>query len=155
MFVDGRAWLAALERLGVPAQEAVLYGESLGSGVVAELAVGTAVAGVVLEAPYTSIVDIAAARYWFVPARHLVLDRFDTESRLPRLRAPLLIIHGSHDHVVPADHGRRLFSVAREPKRFAMLEGGGHADLFEHGALDALEAFVDQMVGNEAGRNPG
>src|SRR3546814_13478983 len=76
-----------------------------------------------LEAPYTSLADLAAVRYWFVPARHLVLDRFDTESRLPWLRAPLLIIHGSDDRVVPVSHGRRLFAIAPEPKRFALLDG--------------------------------
>src|SRR3546814_7884550 len=63
MFADGRAWLAALERLGVPGHAAVLYGESLGSGVVVELAVGTAVAGVVLEAPYTSIADLRSEEH--------------------------------------------------------------------------------------------
>src|SRR3546814_10516781 len=98
-----------------------------------------------LEAPYTSLADLAAVRYWFVPARHLVLDRFDTESRLPWLRAPLLIIHGSDDRVVPVSHGRRLFAIDHEPKRFALLDGGGNAELFEHGALDALDAFVNHL----------
>lgn len=146
LFADGRAWLAALERLGVPAREAVLYGESLGSGVVAELATETAVAGVVLEAPYTSIVDVAALRYWFVPVRRLVLDRFDTEARIPRLRAPVLIIHGSDDRIVPVEHGRRLHEAARGDKRLAVLDGGGHTDLFDHGALDALDAFVRKVT---------
>lgn len=152
LLADGRAWLAALERLGVPAREAVLYGESLGSGVVAALATETAAGGVVLEAPYTSIVDIAAARYWFVPVRHLVLDRFDTEHRLPRLKAPLLIIHGSEDRIVPVDHGERLYEVAVEPKRLARIEGGGHTDLFDRGALDALDAFVSEVVRSGTGR---
>lgn len=152
LLADGRAWLAALERLGVPAREAVLYGESLGSGVVAALATETAVGGVVLEAPYTSVVDIAAARYWFVPVRQLVLDRFDTEHRLPRLKAPLLIVHGSEDRIVPVSHGERLFEIAAEPKRFARLDGGGHTDLFDHGALAALDAFVNEVVRAGAGR---
>lgn len=146
LLADGRAWLAALEGLGVPAQRAILYGESLGSGVVTALATETAVGGLVLEAPFTSIVDIAAARYWFVPVRRLVLDRFDTESRLPQVKAPLLIIHGSRDRVVPVVHGERLHAVATGPKRLARLDGGGHSDLFDHGALEALDAFVNEVV---------
>lgn len=146
LFADGRAWLAALERLGVPSRDAVLYGESLGSGVVAALATETAVAAVVLEAPYTSIVDIAALRYWFVPVRRLVLDRFDTESRMPGLRAPVLIIHGSDDRVVPVGHGRRLHAAGQGEKRLAVIAGGGHTDLFDHGAVEALDAFVDEVV---------
>lgn len=145
LIADGRAWLAALEHLGVPPRDVVLYGESLGSGVVAALATERAVAGVVLEAPFTSITDIAAARYWFVPVRHLVRDPFDTESRLPRLKAPILIIHGAEDRLIPIAHGDRLFRLAPEPKRFARLAGGGHTDLFDHGALEALDAFLAEI----------
>jgi fermentation-respiration switch protein FrsA (DUF1100 family) len=145
LIADGRAWLAALEALGVPAREAILYGESLGAGVVVALATERAVAGVVLEAPFTSITDIAAARYWFVPVRRLLRDPFDTESRLPRVKAPILIIHGAEDRLIPIAHGERLFRIAPEPKRFARLAGGGHTDLFDHGAVEALDAFVVEL----------
>ncbi len=143
---DGRAWLDALEKLGVPARSALLYGESLGSGIATALAVERAVAGVVLEAPYVSIEEIAAARYWFVPVRRLLRDRFDNASRVPLLKAPVLIIHGTSDRVIPIAHGERLFALAAEPKRFERLEDGGHVDLFEHGALPALDAFVADLV---------
>ena len=143
---DGRAWIDRLGQLGVPAQGILLYGESLGSGVAAALALERPVAGLVLEAPYTSIVDIAAARYWFVPVRLLLLDRFDTRSRLPGVGVPVLIIHGTDDRVIPASHGDALFAVAPEPKRLVRIDGGGHTDLFEHGALDAVDSFVGEVL---------
>lgn len=146
LVADARAWLATLETLGVRPSSTVLYGESLGSGVVAALAQERPVAGVVLEAPYTSIAEIAAARYWFVPVRRLLQDRFDTLTRLPTLRAPVLIVHGTEDAVIPVEHGARLFAAAAEPKRFARLNGGGHTNLFDHGALEALDAFVTEVV---------
>lgn len=146
LIADGRAWLDWLEAMQFPARATVLYGESLGSGVVTALALERPVAGVVLEAPYTSIVDIAASRYWFVPVRRLLLDRFDTRSRLPGVVAPLLILHGVADQVIPIAHGDQLFAVATEPKRLVRLDGGGHSDLFEHGALEALDRFVNDMV---------
>ncbi len=151
LITDGRAWLEALGRLGVPARSALLYGESLGSGVATALAAERAVAGVVLEAPYVSIEEIAAARYWFVPVRRLLLDRFDNASRVPLLKAPVLIVHGTADRVVPVGHGERLFELASEPKRFARLEGGGHVDLFDHGALAALDSFVSGVVRTRSG----
>jgi hypothetical protein len=149
---DGRAWLDRVEGLGIAARATVLYGESLGSGVVAALALERAVAGLVLEAPYTSIADIAAARYWFVPARRLIRDPFDTRSRLGAAKAPVLIVHGTEDRVVPIDHGEALFEVAPEPKRLVRLQGGAHTDLFDHGALEALDAFVTEVIA--AGRWP-
>ncbi|GHD46584.1 alpha/beta hydrolase [Thalassobaculum fulvum] len=149
---DGRAWLDRVEGFGIAARATVLYGESLGSGVVAALALERAVAGLVLEAPYTSIADIAAARYWFVPARRLVRDPFDTRSRLGGAKAPVLIVHGTEDRVVPIDHGEALFEVAPEPKRLVRLRGGAHTDLFDHGALEALDAFVAEVIA--AGRWP-
>lgn len=143
---DGRTWLGRLEQLGVPARSAVLYGESLGSGVVVALAVERPAAALVLEAPYTSIVDIAAEHYWFVPVRRLIHDPFDTRSRLAGVKAPVLIIHGAEDLVVPVAHGEALFEVAPEPKRLVRLQDGGHTDLFDHGALDAVDAFVNEVV---------
>lgn len=143
---DGRAWMDRLEQLGAAAPAVLLYGESLGSGVATALALERPVAGLVLEAPYTSIVDIAAARYWFVPVRQLLHDRFDTRSRLPGVRVPLLIVHGTDDRVIPIAHADALFAVAPEPKRLVRIEGGGHSDLFEHGALDAVDSFVDEVL---------
>ena len=142
LIADGRAWVSTLEALGVAPADAILYGESLGSGVVAALAQERTFAGVVLEAPYTSIVDIAAARYWFVPVRRLLRDRFDTLQRIPTVKAPVLIVHGTEDAVIPVEHGARLFAAAAEPKRFGRLAGGGHSNLFDHGALEALDRFV-------------
>lgn len=146
LIADGRAWLGWLESRQFPAGSTLLYGESLGSGVVTALALERPVAALVLEAPYTSIVDIAASRYWFVPVRHLLLDQFDTIGRLPGVTAPLLIVHGVGDQVIPIAHGDRLFAVATEPKRLVRLEGGGHSDLFDHGGLEALDRFVADLV---------
>ncbi len=146
LIADGHAWMDWLTDRGVPAPSALLYGESLGSGVATALALERPVAALVLEAPYTSIVDIAAARYWFVPVRRLLLDRFDTGSRLPRVRVPVLIVHGSADRVIPPEHGARLFEAAADPKRLVRFEGAGHTDLFEFGALDVVDRFLDEVV---------
>lgn len=141
---DGRAWLRTLRGQGLEDREIVLYGESLGSGVAVALATEATVGAVVLEAPYTSIADIAASRYWFAPVRSLIRDPFDSLGRIAGLRAPVLVVHGTADRVIPVAHGERLFEAAPEPKRLVRLQGGGHTDLFDLGALGVLDAFLDE-----------
>lgn len=142
LIVDGTAWLEHLRAAGVPDDRIVLYGESLGTGVATALAGQTNVAAVVLEAPFTSIREIAARRYWFVPVRWLLRDPFDSLARIGDLAAPLLVVHGSDDRLIPVGDGRRLYDAASEPKRMAVIEGGGHTDLVELGAMDAVDSFL-------------
>lgn len=138
----GRATLDALAAHGLPAERLVLFGESLGSGVATALAVERRVAGVILQAPFTSVADRAQEIYFFVPAKLLVRDRFDNLSRIARLGAPLLIVHGERDATVPAAHGRRLLAAAREPKRGIFVASAGHNDLESFGLAALVLDFL-------------
>ena len=146
LHADAAAAAAFLVGEGVTPARTVYWGESLGSGVAVRLAAERPPGAVVLEAPYTSIVEMAASRYWFVPVRHLVKDRFDSLSRIAAIGAPLLVLHGAQDRVIPIEHGRRLFAAATEPKRFEMFPDGRHSDLVDHGALDVAERFLNEHM---------
>jgi fermentation-respiration switch protein FrsA (DUF1100 family) len=160
LVLDGRAALSFLQAEGVLTKDTVLYGESLGSGVAVALAVqiwgaaqsseglGGSLGALVLEAPYTSIVKIAAARYWFVPVRYMIKDPFDSLSRIAKLRCSLLILHGQRDAVIAVEHGRRLYNTALEPKRFHLFEEGQHSDLFDHGAAEVVASFLESRYGS-------
>ncbi len=139
---DGRAAMEFLSNNGVPSRGVVLYGESLGSGVAVEMATERPVGGVVLEAPFTSVADVAASQFFFVPARYLVRDRFDSLSKIDAIGAPLLILHGERDRVISVRYGRRLFAAARQPKTSLFYPGGGHNDLYNFGAGADVVAFV-------------
>ena len=157
LILDGRAALSFLQAQGVLAKDTVLYGESLGSGIAVALAVqiwGAAqssegldspLGALVLEAPYTSIAEIAATRYWFVPVRYMLKDPFDSLSTIANLRSPLLILHGQRDAVIAVEYGRRLYDTAPEPKRFHLFEEGRHSDLFNHGAAEVVTGFLEAM----------
>jgi hypothetical protein len=140
--MDARAWAQRISALGVGPDALVLYGESLGSGVAARLARDTPTRAIVLEAPYTAISDIAAARYWFLPVRALVLDKFDTRSIIGDIAAPILIVHGSEDRLIPLAHSEALFAAAREPKHLEVIDGAGHTNLFLSGALPRIADFA-------------
>lgn len=142
LFADGHAALAFLEGEGIVAGRIFLYGESLGSAVAVPLAAGRRLGGVVLEAPFTSVGDLAAHHYPFVPARHLVRDRFDSKARIGQLGAPLLVIHGGRDRVVPIHFGRALFEAAPEPKEMIVFESAGHNDLYGFAAAARIVGFI-------------
>ena len=118
-----------LNEAGVTPERLILFGESLGAAVAVQLAGEVPAAGLVLEAPFTSIPDMARVAYPFVPPGW-IRTRYDNLAKLPELRLPILIIHGSEDATVPFSHGRRLYEAAREPKRFLAVDGAGHSDSF-------------------------
>jgi fermentation-respiration switch protein FrsA (DUF1100 family) len=134
------AYAFAAARYG--AARIALWGESIGSGVAIALAAEKPVARVVLESPFTSVADIAAQIYWFLPVRWFIKDPFRSDLRVGKVTAPVLVLHGERDSVVPITLGERLFALIEAPKRFVRFPGGGHNDLGEHGALEAAREFL-------------
>jgi fermentation-respiration switch protein FrsA (DUF1100 family) len=125
----------------------IAWGYSLGTGVAVTLAADHPFAGLILEAPYTSITDVAAAAFPFLPVRLLLKDRFASDVRILRVTAPLLIMHGTADATVPIALGERLFGLAHEPKRFVRLVGGHHDDLDSFGATETARQFIADLNG--------
>jgi fermentation-respiration switch protein FrsA (DUF1100 family) len=144
LLADAKA-LYAFARERYSAERLVLWGESLGSGVAVALAAEQPVGRIVLEAPFTSAADVASTVYWFMPIRLLMKDQFRSDERIAKVQAPVLILHGERDYVVPFAQGQRLFTLANEPKRFVPMRRGGHNDLDEHGAQDAVRAFLNEQ----------
>ena len=129
-----------------PPERIVLWGESLGAAVAIALASARKVGRLVLESPFTSAADIGAAVYWFMPVRLLMKDQFRSDERIARVTAPVLILHGTDDSVVPIAFGERLFALASEPKRMVRLPGGGHVDLDAYGAQAAARPFIAEAA---------
>jgi fermentation-respiration switch protein FrsA (DUF1100 family) len=125
-----------------PVERIVAWGESLGSGVAVALAASHEIARLALESPFSSAADVGARVYWFLPVRLLMKDTFRSDARIGKVTAPILILHGTDDIVVPLSLGQKLFALANEPKRFVRLEGAGHNDLDQFGAQDAIRAFI-------------
>ncbi len=123
----------------------LLWGESLGTAVAVALAATHEVGGVILDAPFTSIADVGAAAYPFVPVRWLIRDPFRSDRRIGEIKAPVLVLHGEQDRVVPIRFGERLFALANEPKRIARFPNGGHVNLDDHGAVDVVREFLKRL----------
>lgn len=147
LYADADAAYGSLLASGYQPHQIVLHGESLGTAVAVELAVRRGCGGVVLESPLRSVGRIAGGILPFVGP--LLVGGFDTESRIARLRAPLLVIHGNRDEVVPFSHGKAVFAAAPEPKWFWEVPGGNHNDLlYAAGAAyeERLREFYAKLI---------
>ncbi|MBV8753945.1 MAG: alpha/beta hydrolase [Hyphomicrobiales bacterium] len=125
-----------------PAERLVLYGESLGTGVAVAIAAEHKVGKVILEAPFTSAVDVGAAAYPFLPVRLLMHDTFRSDERIGKVTAPVLVVHGARDNVIPISYGERLYGMITAPKKFVRLPDGHHSDLDSYGAPAAVRDFL-------------
>jgi len=140
---DARAahdWLIAK---GFLAENVIVLGESLGGGIGSQLATEKPVKALILERTFTSVPDIAAEFFTFLPVRLLGSIQYDTINRLDRIDAPVLVLHGRGDEIVKYHHGEKLFAAAKQPKMFRELEGGHNDTLLVNRDryLEALEDF--------------
>lgn len=137
----------ALVAEGVAPESIILYGESLGTGVAARIAADQPAGGLILDAPYTSILEVATRVYPFLPVRAFLKDRYETRDYIGQVRVPLLILHGERDPVIPVSMGKELASLANEPKRLVTLPNAGHSDIYIDGnpGLDAVRAWIAEL----------
>ena len=148
LYDDARSALAYLNEQGVGASNIVLYGESLGTAVAVQMAVEMNAAdnpamAVVLEAPFTSIVAVAQGIYPWLPVNLLLRDRYDSLSKIKGIGAPLNIIHGEQDSVVPFRLGQALFEAGRGPKEGVWLPFADHHNVYDHEAAHAVLTFLN------------
>jgi fermentation-respiration switch protein FrsA (DUF1100 family) len=138
-----RAWLA--ERTGVSEKEIVLMGESLGGAVAVDLAASDGARGLILEDTFTSLGDMAAYHYPWLPAKWLMKSRFDSLGNIGRYHGPLLMTHGDSDTIVPISYARRLFDAANPPKQFVTDHGADHNDPRPIEFYDTLRSFLADL----------
>lgn len=145
LYRDGRAaWRYLREDGGVDSDRIVILGKSLGGAVAVDLAAEVEPAGLIAESSFTSIPEMAAHHYPFIP-RRLVRTKMDSRSKIGGVKCPILVVHSPADEVVPFVHGERLFQSASGDKRFLEIQGAGHNELAIIGGsayFDALREFL-------------
>jgi len=145
LMIDAKTAYDHLRGLGIAADRIVLVGESLGTGVAVQTAAQNTVGAVVLEAPFSAAVDIARQAYPWAPVGLLMKDQFRSRDHIAHIRAPLLILHGAADGVIPQGFGKRLFDAARDPKTFLSLGPVGHEALFDPETWAKGADFIDGL----------
>jgi hypothetical protein len=144
-YKDARAWIQKLRSLGFKSSDFILYGESIGTGVATQMAMEFPDAkALILESPYTSLTDVAAGSYFFVPVRLLMKDRFDNLSKISEIKSPVLIIQSIDDEVIPPEMGRALYDAAPEPKDIYRIKGYGHNNIPQDDIARAAMEFIEK-----------
>jgi len=144
---DGKtAYLEARSR-GYNGDRIVLMGESLGTGVAIALAATHEAAALVLDSPFSSAVDVAAAHYPIFPVNWLMFDRFRSDLAIGDVHIPILVVHGDEDDVIPISLATRLFELANEPKTFMLVSGGKHLVLGLAEVFPRVREWIDEKTG--------
>lgn len=145
LLIDARTAYDHLRSQGIGPDRIVLVGESLGTGPAVQTAARSQVAAVVLEAPFSAALDIAQAQYAWLPVGLLMKDQYRSRDHIAKVRAPILILHGETDRVIPFTSGQYLFALADEPKTFLSLGPVGHEALGAAPTWEAGARFIDQL----------
>ncbi len=146
LYRDGDAAIAWLKERGFDLESLVLYGESLGTGVAAELATRHAARALILEAPFTSLPDAGAHAYPFLPVKQLTWDQFDTLGKIGRIAMPVMVLHGEADRVVPPHMGRAVFEAAPQPKHSHFIPDFGHEEMVDLGAPEQVLLWLSNVA---------
>jgi len=134
-----------LRGLGVAPHDIVVYGESLGTAVATRLCLQREAQALVLEAPFTSVVDVGKLMWPLLPLQYIMVDQYRTIDRIGQVAVPLFIVHGGRDSVIPLDQARHVFHAANEPKTLQVVPRAGHNDLFEQGAWARVRDFLASL----------
>jgi len=146
IYSDGRAALDFVLTLpGVDSSRTFLWGTSLGGAVALDVATQRAVAGIILESTFTSAADVARILYPFLPVRYFLRTKLNSIEKIKSLHVPILIVHGSHDTIIPIGFGRQLFQAAPGPKEMYEIPGADHNDTFFVGGEEYFDR-VDQFI---------
>ena len=145
LYKDAESAIKWLKMKGINEKNIILYGESLGTGVAVEIAQNKKYAGVILESPFTSMVNMGRKYYPFFPVRFLLKDKFESYKKINKISVPILIMHGEVDKIVPYAMGKKMYELANEPKFFYSQEYGDHMIEYDEKLLLSLKKFIQSL----------
>ena len=145
LYQDARSAISWLKNEGIMTKDIIIYGESLGTAVAIEIAQNNSFAGIILESPFTSMVDAAKNKYPFFPIRLLLKDKYESDKKIKNVKNPLLIMHGKVDKIVPFWMGQKLYNIANEPKSFYISEYDNHMMEYNKTLLIELKNFINGL----------
>ena len=142
LYEDARSAVKWLKSKGVDEKNIIIYGESLGTGVAIEIAQNKNFAGVILESPFTSMIDAGKEKYPFLPVKFLLKDKYESKKKIKNIISPILIMHGKVDNIVSFNMGKKMYDLAKEPKYSYFSEYDDHMMEFNENLLNTLKGFI-------------
>ena len=145
LYEDGESAIKWLIKKGVDEKNIIIYGESLGTGIATHLSQNRNFAGVILETPFTSMIDAAKKFYPYIPVGFLLKDKFENKDKIKNVRSPILIMHGEKDQIVPFEMGKKIFEMANEPKYSYFTKYDNHMMEYNEKLVLALKSFFKSL----------
>ena len=145
LYKDGNSAILWLKNLGLKDNDIVLYGESLGSGIATEIAQNNNFAGLVLETPFTSMIEAAKNFYPYIPVALLLKDKYDNQKKIKNINIPVLVMHGEADQIVPFWMGEKIFELANQPKYSYFTKFDDHMMEYDEKLVSALKTFIKSL----------
>ena len=145
LYIDGQSALNWLYGKGIKEENIIVYGESLGTGVATHLSQNKNFAGVILETPFTSMIDAAKNFYPYIPVSLLLKDKFDNKNKIRNINVPVLIMHGEADQIVPFFMGKKIYEDAKEPKYSYFTKHDNHMMEYDENLIKALNSFLKSL----------
>ena len=145
LYLDARSAVSWLINEGVKEENIIIYGESLGTGVAAEISQNKKFAGVILESPFTSMIAAAKSKYPIFPIKLLLKDKYESDKKIKNIKSPILIMHGEIDKIVPFWMGKKMFEIANEPKYSYFSKYDDHMLEFNKDLLNSIKSFVNSL----------
>ena len=145
LYEDARSAVAWLKSKGINENNVIIYGESLGTGVATEIAQYKNFAGIILESPFTSMIDAGKNKYPYLPVKLLLKDKYESNKKIKNIKSPILVMHGKVDDIVPFYMGEKIYEIANEPKYYYFSEYDNHMMEFNEKLLKALKDFIDSL----------
>ena len=145
LYVDGKSAIDWLIKKGVDEKNLILYGESLGTGIATHLAQNKNYAGVILETPFTSMVDAAKNFYPYIPINLLLKDKFENFKKVKNINTPILVMHGEVDQIVPFSMGKKIYEIANNPKYSYFTKYDDHMMEYDENLVLALKSFFNSL----------
>ena len=142
LYEDAKSAIKWLKNKGIKEENIIIYGESLGTGVAVEIAQNKNFAGVILETPFTSMVNVGKTKYPFFPVSFLLKDKYESHKKIKNIKSPILIMHGEVDKIVPFWMGEKMYELANEPKYSYFTKYDDHMMEYNEKLLNELKKFI-------------
>ena len=145
LYEDARSAVQWLESKGIKKNNIIIYGESLGTGVATEIAQNKNFAGIILESPFTSMIEAGKDKYPYLPVKFLLKDKYESEKKIKNIKSPILIMHGKVDNIVPFYMGKKMYELANQPKYFYFSEYDNHMMEYNKDLLNHINEFISSL----------
>ena len=145
LYDDARSAMRWLESIGIKEEKVILYGESLGTAVAIEIGQNKNFNGMILESPFTSMVEMGKKYYSFFPVGLLLKDRYESINKIKNINFPVLVMHGKKDRIVPFKMGKKIYDYANSPKSYYFSEYDDHMMDYNELLVSKLKSFIESL----------